>query len=259
MSMIWVDTASKSLKHTSMVLRLCDWKQHNIKIFKLAKLETSVRSEIDPTTVDLAEKVALDLHAGGIATFPNNNSTNEVHQTFVKHIQIPPHSCARITTEEEIVVPKDIFGFICCRHSMSVKGLWVANAKIDPYYGDGPFGFSLEVTVLNTTPKTLRLARGEGFCTIVFMKLAGDVDGSARRPGQFSRPATSRARQAWEMCKSTVIPSVISAITALLVAYLTYKMTHSNIPATPAQVVKPSAIIANQPAQSTPTLPDQPH
>jgi hypothetical protein len=64
---------------------------------------------------------------------------------------------------------------------MSSRGLWVANAKIDPKFSNDDFEQALEVTVMNATEKKITIKRGDPFCSIYFGSLVGEVDGKCRK------------------------------------------------------------------------------
>jgi deoxycytidine triphosphate deaminase len=158
-----------------MNLRLCDWEGCGITVTK----SDEHRTPINPIASDQDEKVVLDLHVGRRVC----RTPDQPPAPFGKILEIRPHECLRVETDEMIITPNNVFGLVCCRHSMSARGLWVANAKIDPLFGATPnHGHTLLITVMNTMKRKITLVPGEAFCSIFFSQLINQVDGYPRFP-----------------------------------------------------------------------------
>ena len=101
----------------------------------------------------------------------------EVGQEF----EIFPHEMVAIKTEEEIGMPKNKMysGIIVSKVSFVEKGLSHISTSLDPdWYGE------LVVTLFNHSFRTIKLKRGEPFCTMILLKNEErSVRSSGKTPG----------------------------------------------------------------------------
>ena len=82
-------------------------------------------------------------------------------------ITIAPHETILVLSEEYIALPRMVAGLIVPRARKLFEGSTLAATRIDPsWYGKVKVGFT------NLSQYTTSLARGEKFCTIVFVRTA---------------------------------------------------------------------------------------
>ncbi len=193
------------------ILRLVDWQHCQITIKEPGK----DGKPIDPTAADQTEKVVLDLHVGKQVYRSPGKPADEVRDK----LEIRPQECLGIETWEKIFAPNNVFGFVCCRHSMSARGLWVANAKIDPFFGAHPhIGYPLVITVLNATRRTIVLLPKEAFCSIFFSRLVGNVDGGPRE-AYIHRQS---AKTFYQRLHYRLEPFFVNIVTVVLTAFFSF-------------------------------------
>src|SRR2546426_12230322 len=149
-----------------MVLRLSDWNEHKIEVCREIRKQDGSKTveKIEPFDASREEQVVLDLHVGYDIRQPDNDDPVAIGSD----LEISPHECLRIDTEEVIALPSNVFGVLSCRYSISARGLWIANAKIDPN-----FRGALRVTVMNSTNRRITLKAREAFCSIYLHLLPG--------------------------------------------------------------------------------------
>ena len=235
-----------------MNLRLCDWAQYGITVTKSDKHHTP----IDPIDPDPVEKVVFDLHVGKRVC----RSPDQPPEKFGEKLEIRPHECLRVETDEMLITPNNVFGLVCCRHSISARGLWVANAKIDPHFGAPPnHGHALLITVMNTTDRKITLVPEEAFCSIFFSELTGTVDGVPRFP-QDAPGAKKGLREKWlyklEPYWGNIITGIVTLVVSILVLlfgqYVLRKSPTPGQQGASQQAALPQAVPSTQPSP-TPT------
>jgi len=98
-----------------------------------------------------------------------------------QEFEILPHEMIAIKTEEEIGMPKNKMysGIIVSKVSFVEKGLSHISTSLDPdWYGE------LVVTLFNHSFRTIKLKRGEPFCTMILLKNEEQsVRSSGKTPG----------------------------------------------------------------------------
>ena len=231
-----------------MNLRLCDWAQYGITITR----SDEHRTHIDPVHAEPDEKVVLDLHVGKHVC----RSPEQPPEPFGEKLSIRAHECLRVQTDETIITPANVFGLVCCRHSMSARGLWVANAKIDPHFGVGPnHGHALLITVMNTTDRKITLVPGDAFCSIFFSELSNPVDGAPRRPKD-APGARKKLRERWLYYLEPYWGHIITGIIGPIFVYALLQLLGFHVlskPATQGQQGSPSEALVPAQTSSTPT------
>jgi len=166
--------------------------------FKVAKIE------IGGDTTENKEEVCVDLSVGESymeAGSSENLTTNEEY--FLK-----PGRCIIVQTAEQLNIPNDVFGFLCSKGSLSLRGFFVPNTKIDPL-----FSGKLDVALYNAGKKQLQIKKGMKFCSIVFQKIEAPVVSTAPRGGL--RISNEKANKAITYCRENAL-----ALLALLVSAL---------------------------------------
>ncbi|MBI5244187.1 MAG: hypothetical protein HY922_11015 [Elusimicrobia bacterium] len=139
--------------------------------------KTGIKIKVQPAALKLIpqkdkskETVVCDLHVG------ENTWENRIRRPAPNKLKIQPNTCRVIETAEVFTVPDNVFGVICSRASIASRGLYVANAKVDPLYVQ-----PLKLVVFNTTKQTIILKKGEAFCSVFFAKLCGRAEGARAR------------------------------------------------------------------------------
>jgi len=158
---------------------------------------------------NLDSNVCYDLHVG--SSYKDHRDEHPV-QLEGRAITIPPGNAVIIEAEEQVHVPKRMFGYIVPKVSLLQRGLSNTMSKVDPgYHG------RLYVTLFNLGKNTEHLERGERFCAITFFEVAHGVT-AYPKPGQ-GWPAGKRTRF-WSTVRNQLerngaIVAVIGALATL--------------------------------------------
>ena len=164
-------------------------------------------SAVEPNTV---EKVVVDLCVGNKYWRPEGATPLAAGE----RLRIKPGECICVQTRESLTLPNNAFGLLCSRGSMSRKGIFVANTKIDP-----KFSGSLKIPVLNSSKREIELDFGESFCSIAFVALESAVDGDTRSPpedeGEQPKPSFWIKTGMFLKTNLSTIISVIAAAAAV--------------------------------------------
>jgi len=151
-----------------VIIPLTDWAAESIQVF--------VGTEaISPSAhADHVEKIVLDLHVGSAYYEPGPGTGTKLNPG--ERLKVRPGRAVRIYTSESFVLPKNVFGELVSRASLTARGLVAANIKLDP-----SFSGQLHVTLFNVSTDTVFLKADEAFCSVFFHKLDREVDGNTRR------------------------------------------------------------------------------
>lgn len=155
-----------------------------------------------------------------------------------KEITLLPGGAIMIETEEEIWLPRRMFGYIVPKVRLLQDGVSNTLSKVDPGYHD-----HLVVTVFNLGKKVIPLKQGQPFCALVVHDVAPDVrpySGSGKRIE--GRTAVGLFPRIWDRIEARpALVSVASAALALLLVLgeLFIHLVISRHPGSPVQE-KPS-------------------
>jgi len=116
----------------------------------------------DPESLD--SNVTYDLRVG--PKYRNPRETKETPLPEDSIIKIAPGASVIVETEENLELPRKMFGIIIPKVKLLQMGLSNTSSKVDPGYG-GP----LQVTVFNLGKKTSELKRLQKFCALCILQV----------------------------------------------------------------------------------------
>jgi deoxycytidine triphosphate deaminase len=155
--------------------------------------------------------VSYDLRIG-----PEYRDHREVGKTELLaggEIKLLPGTAVIVRTEESVHFPKSMFGQIVPKVSLLQMGISNTASKVDPGYNG-----NLLITIFNLGKKTIRLHRGEPFCSLYVLQVlegAHPYDKQAKRiEGAGSRSRFRKVRDFLEI--NSALFSVLSIIATLV-------------------------------------------
>jgi len=162
---------------------------------------------------DSHEHITIDLHAGDI--YYNPGILTPI--AFNEPIPIKPGKCIVIETKECIQLPKNIFGILCSKGSLSAIGVVVSNNKIDPL-----FNGKLNVPVFNAGSSKVIIQPSQAFCCTAFHLVEAEVPSDT--PRNAIRP-TPHPKDKFADLIETYLPSIVTILIAILGAAVATAIT----------------------------------
>lgn len=165
------------------------------------------------------EFVVVDLRVGDRYRVPGKSRWFDLKKPYL----LRPGRCALIRTEEKVQLPENVFASIFSRGGLSAKGLIVSNTKIDPLFSD-----YLNIPVFNAGKQTIRLERGDRFCSVAFYLLEQPIDSTlSRDPIDMGATEQSFFIDVLYEYLPHLIAAIISIVGAAVATYITIKVTPS--------------------------------
>ena len=162
--------------------------------------------------------VSYDLRIG--AKYHDHRISGGIELEEGQEITIRPGNAYIIQSEEWIRVPRGLFGQITPKVSLLQKGISNTHSKIDPGYS----GFLL-ITIFNLGKNSVRLTRGQRFCSVFFTNIDGNVMPYSKPGKQMQgRTQLSVFKQVCDFTERnqsamTIIAMMMSALAALVAIF----------------------------------------
>jgi len=162
-----------------------------------------------------SSNVTYDLRVGN--EYRGHKDANKTELPDGESILLEPGAAIIIETMEVVHFPKNRFGHIVPKVSLLQNGISNTSSKIDPGYSG-----NLLVTVFNLGKKTVKLKKGEPFCTFYVLATSQDVI-AYEKPGK-KLPGSSGSKNICTRVgdflerRSTLLNAVLTLLTAFLTA-----------------------------------------
>jgi dCTP deaminase len=144
--------------------------RHRVLIVGLDKLQLSSKDDAN---------TSYDLRVG--AEYRDHREQGERDTEAAKSISLPPGAALIIQTEEFIHLPGTMFGIIAPKVSLLQRGVSNTFSKVDPGYQG-----HLLISLFNLGKATIELQRGDPFCALPILEVAGRARLYNKQPKQIN-------------------------------------------------------------------------
>jgi deoxycytidine triphosphate deaminase len=145
-------------------------------------------------------------------------------------LELHANGFAVIETNETVALPHNVFGLVVGKGSYIFKGVMISPSKIDPTFHD-----HLRIGIFNSGRLSVRLEKGEPFCSCCFFMMESDSIRAAPRDSFGPRPVSHpvpRSVRFERLMATPMVSGLVGALTAIgtialaVITYWAFKHQH---------------------------------